>query len=271
MRPLPRILSSPVAIAVLHVVMVFVFAFGYQHYGTFLIQDAAVNRLDSFVEAFYFSAVTVTTLGYGDIAPADQLTRVIAALQALFGMVIIGLFLNAFAQRISERSRAEWDRQLARVRAHAHFELHRLIHDLARHAWDLGPDRLSSLTVWHGDHQLETWSHEDVLARDTPATAPTPPGGDRLGALARELGLIGRDFVSLLDADLRDALTLLCNQVERVRRLESATAPDPDGVHEAFVALRSALLHFNRLLLRRATQVAPPDHGAAPDSDGATR
>ncbi|MVO14793.1 hypothetical protein GO984_03130 [Rhodobacteraceae bacterium CY05] len=45
----------------------------------------------------YFSTVTITTLGYGDIAPVTHRGRMLVALQTLFGIVFIGLFLNSLA------------------------------------------------------------------------------------------------------------------------------------------------------------------------------
>lgn len=262
-RELNRAVTSPLAIALLYIALVLLFALAYRHAGTFLLQDQPGDRLETYVEAFYFSAVTITTLGYGDIAPADRLTRLLAAIQALTGMVLIGLFLNAFALRISERSRRETEQQLERVRAHAMFELHRLTHDLAREMWCHGPDRLAAVRVWHGDHHLETWSPDDVLDDASwPSLRTAADDGDRLGALARQLGEVGRDFVALLDADLRDALALLTSQLERRRRLEQLGDEEDRALHQAGTALRSALLHFNRLLLRRATQVEHHDAAA---------
>lgn len=50
------------------------------------------------VDSFYFSAVTVTTLGYGDILPITDLGKSIAGIQAVFGISIIGLFLNSLSE-----------------------------------------------------------------------------------------------------------------------------------------------------------------------------
>lgn len=57
--------------------------------------------IDSIGDAFYFSAVTITTLGYGDIIPVSPLTKFLTGLQALSGVVLVGLFLNSL---FSERS-----------------------------------------------------------------------------------------------------------------------------------------------------------------------
>jgi hypothetical protein len=47
----------------------------------------------------YFSASTVTTLGLGDIQPLTPLARTLVTLEAILGLVFIGLFLNALASR----------------------------------------------------------------------------------------------------------------------------------------------------------------------------
>jgi hypothetical protein len=49
----------------------------------------------SYWRMFYLSAVTITTLGYGDIVPISNVSRLLVASQAIIGVVLIGLFLNA--------------------------------------------------------------------------------------------------------------------------------------------------------------------------------
>ena len=53
----------------------------------------------NFSRMLYFSAVTATTLGYGDIAPVTPLTRNLVTVQSIVGIVLIGMFLNALAQK----------------------------------------------------------------------------------------------------------------------------------------------------------------------------
>lgn len=52
----------------------------------------------SYLESLYFSAVTVTTLGYGDIYLETELGRLISASEAVLGIVFIGLFLNSLSR-----------------------------------------------------------------------------------------------------------------------------------------------------------------------------
>lgn len=53
-----------------------------------------------FWRMFYFSAVTITTVGYGDIVPLTTRTRLLVAGEAILGVVIIGLFLNSVASAV---------------------------------------------------------------------------------------------------------------------------------------------------------------------------
>lgn len=61
----------------------------------------------SYLECLYFSTVTITTLGYGDIIPLDEVGQIVTASEALLGVVAIGLFLNAIASARSDTVRKE--------------------------------------------------------------------------------------------------------------------------------------------------------------------
>ena len=45
----------------------------------------------SFLDALYWSTVTLTTVGYGDLCPVTDLGRIISMLSALFGIAVIAL------------------------------------------------------------------------------------------------------------------------------------------------------------------------------------
>lgn len=70
------------------------FAYIYYKVG---VEGPAGIIVGDFVASLYFSIVTWTTLGYGDLKPIDEL-RLVASLEALMGYVymavLIGLFLN---------------------------------------------------------------------------------------------------------------------------------------------------------------------------------
>lgn len=57
-------------------------------------------EIKNFGDAFYFSVVTITSLGFGDIYPATgSFGRFLVSAEAIVGILIIGFFLNDVAQR----------------------------------------------------------------------------------------------------------------------------------------------------------------------------
>jgi hypothetical protein len=61
-------------------------------------------------ELTYFSFITLTTLGYGDIVPVAPIARVVAVIEALVGQIFLATFLaflvgNYLAQRQDDRQR----------------------------------------------------------------------------------------------------------------------------------------------------------------------
>ncbi len=63
-------------------------------------------------KAIYFSFVTLTTVGYGDITPARSMARVLAVLEAIVGQIFLTTFLaflvgNYLSQRQAERPRGD--------------------------------------------------------------------------------------------------------------------------------------------------------------------
>ncbi len=57
------------------------------------------DQLDGqFVRMLYLSASTITTLGFGDIVPLTTPARLAVSLEAVLGILIMGLFLNAVAK-----------------------------------------------------------------------------------------------------------------------------------------------------------------------------
>jgi hypothetical protein len=48
----------------------------------------------SFLRMLYFSAATITTVGFGDIVPTTNTVRAVVALEAILGIILIGTFVN---------------------------------------------------------------------------------------------------------------------------------------------------------------------------------
>ena len=57
-------------------------------------------------EAIYFSAVTLTTLGFGDIVPINSFGRVLAAVEPVLGVIVVVVIIGLFFVEIGKRQRA---------------------------------------------------------------------------------------------------------------------------------------------------------------------
>jgi hypothetical protein len=71
-------------------VLLFIYADIYLASG--LVVDASATPLASRSDALYFSIVTWTTLGYGDLVPTG-ICRLVAASEALVGNIYLGIFI----------------------------------------------------------------------------------------------------------------------------------------------------------------------------------
>ena len=54
----------------------------------------------SFLDSVYFTLVTLTTLGYGDISPTTQLGKLVVAGEVTLGIIVISLFLTSISSRV---------------------------------------------------------------------------------------------------------------------------------------------------------------------------
>ena len=85
----------------------------------YLFHDAASFGLDgkdkfTALDRFYFSVVTFTTVGFGDLTPKTPFLKVVVSVQALLAPFILGVFLNKLANTFSEKmskERQERDRE----------------------------------------------------------------------------------------------------------------------------------------------------------------
>lgn len=62
--------------------------------------SAMDNIFENYMRMLYLSAVTITTLGYGDIVPTSLFNRFLVGLEAFVGVVIAGLFLTSLSKRV---------------------------------------------------------------------------------------------------------------------------------------------------------------------------
>lgn len=63
---------------------------------------APAGFMDDFMEAFYFSVQTFTTLGYGRLSPIGHMANLVAAVDAFTGMITVALLTGLFFARFSK-------------------------------------------------------------------------------------------------------------------------------------------------------------------------
>lgn len=60
------------------------------------------NGNATFTKSLYYTVITVTTLGYGDLTPTSDFGMNAASLEALFGVVLLGLLANTIIKRVTK-------------------------------------------------------------------------------------------------------------------------------------------------------------------------
>jgi uncharacterized protein YjbI with pentapeptide repeats len=84
--------------AIIYLALIPVFALVY----SFVDLDLGDHNKEGPITYLYFSVVSITTLGYGDILPCSSAAQITAASEALLGLILIGLFLNALSMQHSQ-------------------------------------------------------------------------------------------------------------------------------------------------------------------------
>lgn len=64
------------------------------------LQETTTNVFERWHDYFYFSTVTISSLGYGDITPVTFLGKVLAEIEVILGYVMLGLFITLLQKKI---------------------------------------------------------------------------------------------------------------------------------------------------------------------------
>jgi hypothetical protein len=81
-------------------------------YGLF---QSCLGLTGSWVDSAYLSLVTITTLGFGDVTPTKNIGKIVVSSQAFFGVMMMGLFLNALSYERS-RSLSNTEKEIEKAR-----------------------------------------------------------------------------------------------------------------------------------------------------------
>ena len=92
--------ERPIRVLTAAALVIFVCAFFYSQPGSIVHRDGLVQP--SFLQGLYFSTITFTTLGYGDLYPsAEGFYRQLAMTEAITGVLLMALFVVCLAKKFS--------------------------------------------------------------------------------------------------------------------------------------------------------------------------
>jgi len=112
--PLRAILQRFALATFLLLVVTFITWFGREGY----VDNEHPNQLLTFIDALYYSTVTITTTGYGDIVPVSEWARlvttvVVTPIRVLFIVLLVGTTLQVLAEQSRFQFRIrKWQRDL---------------------------------------------------------------------------------------------------------------------------------------------------------------
>jgi len=61
------------------------------------------GKLQTIVDAFYLSGVTITTVGYGDITPSHDLGKLLVLYEVWIGLVLIVVTFGTYLGQVQRR------------------------------------------------------------------------------------------------------------------------------------------------------------------------
>jgi hypothetical protein len=72
--------------------------------GLYSLLDVDYGDYPTAFSPLYYSFVTLTTLGYGDVVPASPQAQVVAVIEVIVGYVALGGLLSIFATKMARRA-----------------------------------------------------------------------------------------------------------------------------------------------------------------------
>ncbi len=75
-----------------------------------------------FIDAFYYTGVTLTTVGYGDFTPTKDISKIVTVLFAFLGIGIVFYSVSILAQSYFRKQESRLSELQKRHEGHNHFK-----------------------------------------------------------------------------------------------------------------------------------------------------
>lgn len=206
-------LSHPIAYLALYLVWIIFFAvllsFGEFDFGAGSPQKAGP------IDALYLSTVTITTLGYGDVTPVGTYSKVVCGLESIVGILTIGFFLNAIAQKINRNNITSENQKFEDIRRQVYYRVHRVSEDIRKLVWSTSGTKMylsygSSIGLLLRDCRNERLPTHPENLLSVGLFPPTKSALDafeaKLEHLARDLGESTYPFIQFLPAEFSEVI-----------------------------------------------------------------
>ena len=98
-------------IRALRVVRMLKFAVGYVLLCALVMFNVEPDTFDNFFEALYWATVSLTTMGYGDIAPTSDVGRVVTMMSSFIGIAVVALPAGIITAGYTHEIQEMYDRE----------------------------------------------------------------------------------------------------------------------------------------------------------------
>ncbi|WP_368408806.1 potassium channel family protein [Haloarchaeobius amylolyticus] len=63
--------------------------------------DSILLTSDTLLQSWYFSVITFTTIGYGDLYPLGTISQILVCVESLAGSILVALFIFVLGRRVA--------------------------------------------------------------------------------------------------------------------------------------------------------------------------